>query len=578
MKWYFALVLVVLLSALAGARAEGFDDQYVRIYNLILEGDSLSENDPASAMAKYVEAQKELQQIQRVSPDWNAKVVTFRLSYVAGKIAALAPRVPAAAEPQATNAPAANQAPPSQPPAPANWEEQLGSLREQARRLEADKQLLQAKLKEALALQPAAIEPAQLAKAEEQLRLLQKENDLLKVALQNAKEKPASASDTQAVQQTQQALAEANRQLAAETRRANALAEEKKRLQERLAKPAPASPPSPAQDLQRQLAQAKAEIAALQSDKEVLRLERIALSNRLQQMSNSPAPTTVKPSEETANRLKELERERDLLQRKLAEANQALAARKNHKAALARVQELETQLVAAHAKLDVLEARQVPYTEEEKALFRRPEPVLTQFEATTASRSAHKPSAQTAKLVAEARAYFGHGEYAKAEEAYQEVLHQDEKNAPALVNLAVIQLERNNLSGAETNLNRALAIAPEDAYTLSMLGNLRFRQGKYDQALEALSRSAKLDPNDAETQNYLGLVLAEKGLRGPAETAFRKAIQLQPNYAGAHYNLAVFYATQQSPSVELARWHYQKALAAGQPHNPEVEKILDEKK
>jgi hypothetical protein len=29
--------------------------------------------------------------------------------------------------------------------------------------------------------------------------------------------------------------------------------------------------------------------------------------------------------------------------------------------------------------------------------------------------------------------------------------------------------------------------------------------------------------------------------------------------------------------VELARWHYQKALAAGQPHNPDLEKLLDEK-
>jgi len=26
--------------------------------------------------------------------------------------------------------------------------------------------------------------------------------------------------------------------------------------------------------------------------------------------------------------------------------------------------------------------------------------------------------------------------------------------------------------------------------------------------------------------------------------------------------------------VQLARWHYQKALAAGQPHNPELEKVL----
>jgi hypothetical protein len=29
--------------------------------------------------------------------------------------------------------------------------------------------------------------------------------------------------------------------------------------------------------------------------------------------------------------------------------------------------------------------------------------------------------------------------------------------------------------------------------------------------------------------------------------------------------------------VELARWHYQKALDAGQPHNPNLEQMLDAK-
>ena len=57
----------------------------------------------------------------------------------------------------------------------------------------------------------------------------------------------------------------------------------------------------------------------------------------------------------------------------------------------------------------------------------------------------------------------------------------------------------------------------------------------------------------------------------------RKAVQLDPGYANAHNNLAVVYISQQPPLVELARWHYQKALAAGHPSNPELEKLLDAK-
>jgi Tfp pilus assembly protein PilF len=103
---------------------------------------------------------------------------------------------------------------------------------------------------------------------------------------------------------------------------------------------------------------------------------------------------------------------------------------------------------------------------------------------------------------------------------------------------------------------------------------LRFQQGNYEQALDALSRSAQLDPKNAETQNYLGITLSQRGQREPAEAALRKAILLNPNYAGAHHNLAVIYATQKPPFLELARLHYNKALGMGQPANPELEKQL----
>ena len=43
----------------------------------------------------------------------------------------------------------------------------------------------------------------------------------------------------------------------------------------------------------------------------------------------------------------------------------------------------------------------------------------------------------------------------------------------------------------------------------------------------------------------------------------------------AHHSLAVIYITHQPPWAELARWHYQRALAAGHPHNPDLEKMFD---
>jgi Tfp pilus assembly protein PilF len=89
-----------------------------------------------------------------------------------------------------------------------------------------------------------------------------------------------------------------------------------------------------------------------------------------------------------------------------------------------------------------------------------------------------------------------------------------------------------------------------------------------------LSRAAKADPQSAEIQNYLGVTLSHKGMRIPAETALRKAIEIDPSYGNAHNNLAVIYATQQPPLIQLARWHYQKAISSGQPRNPDLEKLL----
>src|SRR6185436_1661239 len=93
-----------------------------------------------------------------------------------------------------------------------------------------------------------------------------------------------------------------------------------------------------------------------------------------------------------------------------------------------------------------------------------------------------------------------------------------------------------------------------DAHAMTLLGIVKFRQEKFDEAFEILSHSAQIDPENAETQNYLGIALSQKGQRGAAETALRKAIQLSPGYGSAHNNLAVIYATQQPPFVELARW------------------------
>jgi hypothetical protein len=692
-------VLLALLTAVSLAIAQGPDDQYILIYNLIQEADSLSNADqPARALTKYLEAQADLQKLQKSYPDWNAKVVNFRMNYLGTKVGEVTRRVPAplaSAPASAAMLPASGAARPAltapgAPAPPANWENQLQALQSQVRRLEDDKVALEAKLKEALSAQPARSDPRELARAEASIRALSKENDLLKVSLDQEKTHSTAVADAKALEQAQQALLQAKRGLTAQTQRADTLAKEKAALQAKLRNLPPSSfnaaeiesarkalesanrklddQTKLAADLAaekkamqarlttleadheaasalraenqllrktldglqatlpaagktngpaRELAQAQARVASLESEKEILRLEKLSLENRISQLSaatpRSPRPddgarvkqleqerndlknqldtsarelksaraeasaaATTSPTSKDSARFKKLQQERDELKQQLQAATKELNGRKG-KIAAAHVLEMENQVAALRSRLDVFEARQVPYTSEELALFRKPEAKLAKTENKRGSSPNMELPPGTVALAAEAQRYYSAKQLDKAEDKYLQVVRQAQNNVPTLANLAAVELELNHLALAETNLQQALALAPEDSTCLLTLGHLRHRQGQYDAALDALSRAAKVEPRSAEIQNSLALTLSAKGLRGPAETALRKAVQLDPGYGEAQNNLAVIYATQQPPLVELARWHYQKALAAGSPPNANLERLLKAK-
>ena len=615
MKRFAAPAVLFLALTLWPARAQqGADDQYLIIYSLMQQADSLSSaGRPGEALAGFVEAQSELRKFQQVYPDWSPKIVNFRLNYLAEKIAELTPQVPPApaspqsgtpqtpAIPQSGTPPPATPAPAVPPATGADFEARLKALQTRVQGLQADNTTLEARLKEALATQPAMVDPRELARAQEQIRSLMKENDLLKVSLARGPGGTAALPglDTNLLAQLRLALAEANRKLAEEAARADRLTQENQTLQGRmqalLASPAAGealreenellkkqlaelraqATNAPAPGLNDEVANARARISILQSNAEVSLLEREALENRVRQLESGakpPVPTATEAENEA--RLRELTQERDDLLAKLGKANEELYGRKKQDAA-AQIAELTDEVNVLRARLAVDEARAVPYTPEELALFKQPAPPMANPNAE--KKSIRELPAGAAALVAEAQKYFAARQYEKAEDDYLQILRHDENNGLALANLAAIEIQQNQLGAAETNIQAALAQAPDDAYNLSLLGYLKFQQGKYDDALNALSRAARLDPQDPQIQNYLGVTFSHKGLRQQAETALRKAIQLDPNYAAAHNNLAVIYISQQPPLPELARWHYEKALAAGQPPNPDLEKMLAEK-
>jgi Flp pilus assembly protein TadD len=655
MKGLFVLAGLIGFLAFSCARAVAQDDEYIQIYGVIQDADALgNSSQTGEALAKYIDAQTSLQRFQRIYPDWNRQVIQYRLNYLASRIAEMSARTPVAA----TKTPIAAKPPTAAPPALSlqprereDFEHQRDMLQSRVQQLQVDKMMLESKLKESLAAQPAAVDPRELAKAEEKIRSLEKENSLLQVSVAQQHTKAAPPVDTAAVEQMKRQLAETSQRLADQTKRADALAGERRALQTKLDSLIPApwnatnlretkkaledanrrlgaqsklasrldaekmnlmarvksleadsgtlvalraeneilkkqladlkrpAPAGSAVEVTRQLAEARARIAALESDQEIWRLEKIALENRVRHLMASstaapaPAPAPAATTVEDSSRVKQLERESADLRKKLGAAQKELAGRKARNVAT-KIEDLTGQLAILRARLAVFETQQIPYTEEEHALFKKTQVSLEAVNPRARQKSVNELPSGSATLVAEARNDFAAKRFDKAEEKYIQILHHDNKNVYTLSNLAAIQLELNHLDDAEQHIHQALAVSPDDSYSLLVLGQIKIRREQYDAALDALSSAAKADPQNAEIQNYLGLTLSQKGLRTSAETAFRKAIELDPHYAGAHYNLAVFYITQSPPWPELARWHYKKAIDSGFPPNPDLEKML----
>lgn len=267
-----------------------------------------------------------------------------------------------------------------------------------------------------------------------------------------------------------------------------------------------------------------------------------------------------------------LQKERDLLK---VEFEQALSANKapSKKNPAPSSSNREKELDLLRARLEAVEARSAPFSAEELALFKQTAPQLEPIESKPVKKSKELP-AGAGTMVAQAERAFASQRFTEAEKKYLEVLRQDENNVYILGNLAATQLEMNHVPDAEKNIKTALKNDPDDAFSLTLLGIIKFRQDNFDEALDLLSRAAKINPQNAEAQNYLGITLSQKGQRAAAEAALRKAVQIQPGYAGAHHNLAVIYATQRPPFLELARWHYDRAITLGHAKNPELEKTL----
>ena len=160
------------------------------------------------------------------------------------------------------------------------------------------------------------------------------------------------------------------------------------------------------------------------------------------------------------------------------------------------------------------------------------------------------------------------GDYPAAETALQKALELSPNDLQAMSLLGWAQMHQEKYDDALLNFHQVLTKEPANALARINVGYICLKKGIFGEAIEHLSKAIRLD-NDAKAtlyaHYYLGLVYLEREMYDDAQSFFRKSLTLGPNLIEAYFELgrAHWLAGQRNAAKEAWR-----AGAAANKFNP----------
>ncbi|HWP26206.1 MAG TPA: methyltransferase domain-containing protein [Xanthobacteraceae bacterium] len=119
-------------------------------------------------------------------------------------------------------------------------------------------------------------------------------------------------------------------------------------------------------------------------------------------------------------------------------------------------------------------------------------------------------------------------------------------------------LQNGQLAAADELCRKILAVDPQHAGSLHILGSIALHVGRPDVAVDWLGRAIGANAHDAALQNEMGLALQALGRLDDAVAHFRRATSLEPHNGRAYNNLAI--ALWQQGRAGEAAAQFAKAL------------------
>ena len=145
----------------------------------------------------------------------------------------------------------------------------------------------------------------------------------------------------------------------------------------------------------------------------------------------------------------------------------------------------------------------------------------------------------------EARRELAGGKLADAWDKLQKLLERYPEEPQLLQVVGLAALKRGDREAALAHVRKAVALAPDDAEALTLLGWLDMEvAGDVETAIDSYRKAAALKPDVPEVHNNLGVALKRKGDLEPAVGSFSRALELNPDFAQAASNRGWAYVDQ----------------------------------
>lgn len=149
--------------------------------------------------------------------------------------------------------------------------------------------------------------------------------------------------------------------------------------------------------------------------------------------------------------------------------------------------------------------------------------------------------------------------WADDEALWGDAIAKQPSSTLALLNRAEARIRKNDLAGAETDLNTALRLEPRYTQAYANRGTLRFRRGQNREAMEDFSTALKLDSRNTVALIGRGAIHAIEGKHAEALRDFDRSAELDPYLTDADENAAGIFLFRGDTASAIAR--LEKVLA-----------------